>query len=403
MSDIVIGKGSGEETFRTRTVVLILAVGILGFIATLVLGAFAPDLRSGRNGGAHALSTSATGYSGIVRLAKATGRNPQVTRDEHLLNTKSLVILTPEKGATDMSGVLAQRGKRPTLVILPKWDTLVDPLHSGWVHYTGLKPTFEADGVLAPADKLTTVRHPSGGRPLRISTDLPQTIRLFAPRPLQTISGRGIVPLITDQDGRIVLARLPGRDLFVLADPDLLSNIGMANATQAKSALELLDSLNYADRESILFDVTLNGFGHSRSPLKLLFEPPFLAMTLAVAVAVLLAALQGIVRFGSPRPRERAIAFGKAALIDNAAMLVRKAGRQAMLGPRYVDTIRERAVTVFGVSPQLRDGALDTYLDGLGRRERFTDLAENARNARDRRSVFAAAQALHLWLWEKNR
>ncbi len=391
MSDIAIGKGGGEETFRTRTVVLILAVGILGFIATLVLGAFAPDLRSGRNGGAHALSTSATGYSGIVRLARATGRNPQVTRDEHLLNTKSLVILTPEKGATDMSGVLAQRGKRPTLVVLPKWDTLVDPLHNGWVHYTGLKPTFEADGVLAPADKLTTVRHPSGGRPLRISTDLPQSIRLYAPRPLQTISGRGIVPLITDQDGRIVLARLPGRDLFVLADPDLLSNLGMADATQAKSALELLDSLNYADRGSILFDVTLNGFGHSRSPLKLLFEPPFLA------------ALQGVARFGSPRPRERAIAFGKAALIDNAAMLVRKAGRQAMLGPRYVDTIRERAVTVFGVSPQLRDGAIDTYLDGLGRRERFTDLAENARAARDRRSVFAAAQALHLWLWEKNR
>ena len=43
----------------------------------LVLGAYAPDLRSGHNGGAHALSNAATGFSGLVRLAEATGRNPR--------------------------------------------------------------------------------------------------------------------------------------------------------------------------------------------------------------------------------------------------------------------------------------------------------------------------------------
>ncbi|MCH3014581.1 hypothetical protein K3W98_14800, partial [Listeria monocytogenes] len=78
-----------------------------------------------------------------------------------------------------------------------------------------------------------------------------------------------------------------------------------------------------------------------------------------------LAGIQATARFGAPRRRERAIAFGKTALIDNAAALVRKAGRQGALGARYGDLVRERAVGVFGVPARLRDGALDAHLDGL--------------------------------------
>ncbi|MES1971758.1 MAG: hypothetical protein V4472_04810 [Pseudomonadota bacterium] len=404
MSDITIGRGSSEDgTFRARTIVLILAIGIVGFIATLVLGAYAPDLRSGRNGGAHALSTAAVGYSGLVRLAEATGRHPRIVRDEHLLGTEDLVVLTPETGATNIDGVLAQRSARPTLIVLPKWDIVADPARRGWARYTGLKSPYDPEGVLAPRDKLKVARHRSGGVALVTSPDLPDTIRFVAPRPLQTVSGAGLIPLITDPQGRIVLGQLPDRTLYILADPDLLSNIGMANEHQARAALELLDWLNSNQAKSIVFDVTLNGLGRSPSPLKLAFDPPFLAMTLTVAAAVLLAAWQAVARFGAPRRRERAIAFGKAALIDNAAALVRKAGRQAMLGGRYVEMIRERAVTVFGISPQVRDGALDAYLDGLGRSARFTELAERANDARDRHEVLYAAQRLHQWLWEKNR
>lgn len=404
MSDIAIGTPAvSDGVFRARTVVLILAIGILGFIGTLVLGAYAPDMRSGRNGGGHALSNAATGFSALVRLAEATDRDPQVTRDVHLLGTEDLVVLTPEAAATNLSPVLSQRGGKPTLVVLPKWQTVGDEDRTGWVHQQGLKPVSEPNGVLAPGTMLQTARHRSGGRPLVTSPDLPKSVRFTAPRPLQTISGTGLTPLITDAQGRIVLAKLADQPLYVLADPDLLSNIGMADARQAASALDLLDWLNSNEATSIYFDVTLNGFGKSPSPLKLALDPPFLAMTLTVFIAVLLAAWQGAVRFGAPRRRARAIAFGKAALIDNAAALVRKAGRYAMLGTRYADAVRDRAATIFAVPPHLRDAALDTHLDGLGRRARFSELAQAARDARDRHSVLSAAQALHQWLWEKNR
>lgn len=409
MSDVAIAvpaggvSGGGAGAFTVRTVGIMVVAGILLFVGLLVLGAYAPDLRSGRNGGAHALSNAAVGFSGIVQLAEATGRKPQIVRDVHMLDTEDLVVLTPESGTTDMSKMLEQRSVKPTLVILPKWETVADLTHAGWVRRVDLKPRYDPYGVLAPLHKLVTTRYPSGGRPLVELSWMPQTMRFNAPRAVQTIASPELKPLITDDQGHIVLGQIGSHPFYVLADPDLLSNIGMRDAGQARGALDLLDWLNSTGAKSIYFDVTLNGLGHAPSPLKLAFDPPFLAMTLAIAAAALLAGIQATARFGAPRRRERAIAFGKTALIDNAAALVRKANRQGGLGQRYLDLVRERAATVFGVPVRLRDAAADSYLDGLKGRARFTELAEQAQAARDPRSMLQAAQALHTWLWEKTR
>ncbi len=406
MSDVAIGTASGASgggAFTTRTIAILIAVGIATFVAMLVLGAYAPDLRSGRNGGAHALSNAAVGYSGIVRLAAATGRNPQIVRNPRKLDTEDLVVLTPEAGATDMTKAILARQGKPTLVILPKWETVPDPAHRGWVRFAGLKSTLEDDQVLAPRNQLKTRRYSSGGRPLVALSWMPAALRFRGPKPVQTISGADLKPLITDDQGHIVLGQIGEQPFYVLADPDLLSNIGMRDADQARAALELLDFLNSTGAKAIWFDVTLNGLGHAPSPLKLAFDPPFLAMTLAIAIAVLLAGVQATARFGATRRRARAIAFGKTALIDNTAALVRKAGRHRALGPRYADLVRERAKGVFGVPGRLRDQALDRYLDALNGRARFTELAEQARAATDPRAMLQAAQALHQWLWEKSR
>ncbi|MGY2735227.1 hypothetical protein [Sphingomonas sp. UYP23] len=403
MSDVTIGGASGTGAFSVRTVAILLAVGILAFIGMLVLGAYAPDLRSGRDGRAHALSNAAIGYSGIVRLAEATGRNPEIVRNPRQLAGEDLVVLTPESGATDMTKALAARGTKPTLVILPKWRTSVDPTHPGWARFVDFRDVDDVQRVLAPQYKLKVTRYASGGHPLRALSWMPGTIAFAAPRPVQTIAGADLRPILTDAEGHIVLGQIGGGPLYVLADPDLLSNIGMRNAAQARAALDLLDWLNATGATTITFDVTLNGFGATPSPLKLLFDPPFLAMTLTLAAAVLLAAIQATARFGPARRRARAMAFGKTALIDNAAALVRKAGRQGRLGPRYVDLVRERAGGVFGVPTRLQGAAVDAYLDGLRGRARFSALTAEAQAARDPRAMLAAAQALHHWLWEKTR
>lgn len=403
MSDVAISTGGrAEGTFRPATILLIVAIGILAFAGMLVLGAYAPDLRSGRNGGAHALSNAATGFSGIVQLARATGRNPLILRNENSLDTEDLVVLTPESGTTDMTKVLETRATKPTLVVLPKWNTAAHPTRTGWVRSRGLRPAWDPERVLAPAHRLEIQRHRSGGAPLRtIPGHAPPELRFAAPGALQTVSGADLKPIVTDPTGRAVLVQLGSQPLFLLADPDLLSNRGMADRRQAGAALAMLDFLNSTGAGSIVFDVTLNGLGQTRSPLRLMFDPPFLAATLAIAAALLLAGLQAISRFGPPRRPERAIAFGKAALIDNAAALVRQARRETRLGGRYAEMIRDKAATVFAVPARLRDNAVTEYLDKLDGRPSFSVLASAAEQARGRDELLAAAQALHRWQGEK--
>jgi hypothetical protein len=417
MSDVATPgrRDGGGEPFRARTMLLLVAIGIVGFAGMLVLGAYAPDLRSGRNGGAHALSDSAVGYSAIVRLAAETRRHPRIIRSDHDFDSEDLLVVTPESGSVPLGDILQSRIAKPTLIVLPKWSTAADPDHKGWVRRDGPILRDEPETVLSPVWKFRIRLRRSGGRPLVNAGDLPREIAFIAPRPVQVIAGytvrkprpgdrqsnNGVVPLLTDGQGGIVLAQLRGGPLYVLSDPDLLANQGMKDAHQAASALAMLDWLNSGGAETIGFDVTTNGLSHSPSPLKLAFDPPFLAMTLSIVAVLILVGIHAFGRFGAPARRTRALAFGKRALVDNSAAMIRRAGYEARLGDRYAAVIRERAAATFGVPSRLRDAALDAYLDGLGTGARFSDLARAADAANDRPSLVAAARALHIWYREK--
>lgn len=399
MSEIAIGRSvEAERGFRRSTMLMIVAIGVAAFCAMLVLGAYAPDLKSGKNGGAHALSNAATGFSGIVRLAGATHRYPEVIRQENLHETEDLVVLTPEAAATDLTKVLTTRQSLVTLVVLPKWRALRDPKKPGWVKVAGLLPKNQPEGVLAPDYKLQVRRGRTKGQMLvTVPAHAPGELSFPAPPVTQTISGKGVEPIITDAKGGIVLGQLGESPLFVLADPDLLNNHGVADIRRAAAALTLLDWLNSTEAEAVYFDVTLNGLGSSKSPLKLAFDPPFLAVTLTIFAALLLAGLQAIARFGVPLRPERAIAFGKAALVDNSAALVRKARREAHLGGRYADLIRDRMAAILRLPPTMAEEKVVERLDALKSERSFSSLAEGAEAASTREGVLTAAKALHQW------
>jgi hypothetical protein len=431
MSDLGFrGDGAGQ-LFKPAVVGLMIAVGVVAFLGALVLGTYAPDLEGDGHAGAHAASQAAVGFSGLVRLAAATGRNPQILRAEQEWTSDDLVVATPEHAATHLDKILAARGnKRPTLYVLPKWNAADDARHKGWVRIAGLLPTFEPEGVFAPGIRIAIKRHLVRRPALHIAdSDLPSTLRFVTPAKLQVIEPadelkstspaapaqvtlaapngagqqaqqsystyRDIKPLITDGSGGIVLGEMD--NLFILADPDLIDNAAMKQPENAASALALLDWLNTPKAKRIGFDVVLNGLGQSKSVLRLAFDPPFLAMTLALGAMVLLLGIRAAGRFGAPRPRARAIAFGKAALVDNSAMLVGKARKARLLGGRYAAVIRDQAVRAFGVSPRLNPAEVDLYLDALGGKRRFSEIAGEAEAAEDDHDMLAAARALHAW------
>jgi hypothetical protein len=373
----------------------------MAFVAMLVLGAYAPDLRSGHNGGTHALSNAATGFSGLVRLAEATGRNPVIVRAQDELKDEDLAVITPDHGGTDLSSIIEWRGPRATLLVLPKWQTMADEDRGGWVRVSGLLPADDPARALYPATSLRIGREPGNHAALKtVPFGAPTGLQFLAPAVVQWMSSDQLTPIITDSQGHIVLGQLKGQRFYILADPDLLNNHGMGDERQARAALVLLDYLNSTGARSILFDVTANGLGRSRSPLRLAFDVPFLAVTLTIFAAMLLAGWQAFFRFGPLRRRERAIAFGKAALVDNSAALFRKAGRQSHLGGRYVDLISERAMDLFHLPATLDPQALRARLEALNSQRSFATAAERARSAQSAFELLAAAQSLYRWLEE---
>jgi hypothetical protein len=429
MSDVAIGRSESGSIFKPATIGLMILVGIVGFFGALTLGAYAPDLEGNGGPGGHALSNSAIGYSGLVQLAAGTGRNPRILRDELAWQGEDLVVATPEEAATNLNKILAARGTtKATLYVLPKWQAVQDRNHKGWVRTNGLLPVSEPEGVLAPGIRLAVKRHLDKTPALAITDPgIARSVRFATPAKLQVIeplprakgqqsapvvqlrgspdgeSNTGasdktyadLEPLITDGAGGIVLARLD--NMYILADPDLLDNAAMKRADNAAAALALLDWMNSTGARSIGFDVVLNGLGRTKSLLRLALDPPILAMTLTLAAMVVLIGIRAAGRFGAPQPRARAIAFGKTALVDNGAMLVRKAGKARRLGGRYAAVIRDQAVQAFGVSARLSPADVDRYLDGLGGAVAFTGLAAAAEAAHSDSEMLAAARALHTW------
>jgi hypothetical protein len=258
------------------------------------------------------------------------------------------------------------------------------------------------EGVLAPGLRIKIARAKGHGEPLRVADPAaaPADLRFLAPAVVQTMSGKELKPLITTPAGSIVLAKVSNRALYVLSEPDLINNHGTGDERQARAALALLDYLNSTGATSVLFDVTANGLGRSRSPLKLAFDAPFLAVTLIIFAAMLLAGWQALVRFGPVRRPERAIAFGKRALVDNSAALIRKAGREAHLGARYVEVIRDRAIMLFRLSPALDAQTLRSRLESLNPRRSFSSAADAAEQATTRDELLNAARSLHHWIEE---
>ena len=198
--------GNADSGLQRGPMLLIGAIGVIAFVAMLLLGAYAPDFRSGRNGGTHALSTSATGFSGLVRLAEDTGRRPLVVRNQRQFDSEDLLIVSPDSGAAKLDQILKARGGRITLVILPKWRTQADPKHSGWVRSSGLHFRHVPEGVLAPQWKLGVTRHKSTRERLTAHGPAVSPTAGSSRRGLPDDQRQGSRPVLTDARGRIVLA-----------------------------------------------------------------------------------------------------------------------------------------------------------------------------------------------------
>lgn len=392
--------------FDVRTVVALVMAGVFAFAAFVVLTTYAPELRSGRDGRAHALSRSAVGFAALVRLAGDTGIPVEIDRGRGGSGGDGLRVLTPEPGgdAKAIADTIAAKQEGVTLVVLPKWR--VGPVvgRSGWVSRIGLLDSRETTAMFHKAQQLPVTRRPGASRPRLVdvqdpgSGDVPSRIgkidslQVFAP------SDR-YETLVSDGQGNGVLVRMRGdAGLFVLSDPDLFNTQGLSDLARARMALRILEVLRGGG--PVVFDLSINGFRASPSLLKLALEPPFLAATLCAIAAAALMGWHAAARFGAPRRTGRALALGKTALADNSAALLRLAKREHRMAGPYAQLTIEAAARAVGAPRGLDQAQTVALLDRLSAKADMpppSRLLAEAERVKDPAGLVRLARRLHDW------
>ena len=399
---------AASGAFSPVTMIVILVVGVLALAGVGILSAYSPELKSGNDGGGHALSKASTGFGALPVLLRSLGV-PVVLNRGVLTDASddSLLVLTPAvQTKPEQIDDIIHYG--PTMIILPKWVAAPDANHEGWVRtlnpYSG-KSSLEIlpegllkDTTLIEREGRATVslRRPSGtsfGKPVQIEA-------------LRTIGGDAWIPVVVTQQGDAILAMHRETRTYVLADSDFLDTSALKSLAGARTAVDLIEILR-PDGSPVVFDLTLHGFQRTRSLLRLMLEPPLLGLTLILAALAVLAGFQAAVRFGPARDHARVIALGKRGLADNTAALVRLAKREHHMAAPYALLVRAAVARVIGAPRSLSDDELNAFLDRVSRttgaHSTYSALAERAKAAKTPGDLMQVAGDFYRWNQELTR
>lgn len=387
-----------SSPFRARTVLLLIAAGLVLMLGFLLVSGYGDRVDRQRSNIPSPTSRFATGFRALSDLVEKSGGTVTLSGDATARPDAGLMIFTPNLRTKpeELEAALKEAAgeSAPVLIVLPKWGTRPQKLRPTREERFAPVPEAMVANILTPVAKVairrlpkTTLRYPTG----------PDLRPFAAPEIVQSISGDSLYPLITAPDGSAVLAEVKDKHIYILADPDLLNNLGMAKRQNAFAAIALLTVLDPDNPGTIVFDTMLPYGAGGRNLIQLMFEPPFLGVTIALFIAALLAGIATWARFGPPRREPRAVAFGKRALIENIVGLARRAQRVREGGDAYADSVRDWAARRLALPRTLQGEALDAHLDSLRTTTPYAAWVDRVRNAKTEAELLHAAQKLDDW------
>lgn len=391
-----------SNPFSALTSAIMIGVGLLVFVAIFALLAWSPDLASKNRAGQHPYSNSALGYGGLVKLLEADGQTVTVSRLASSLNySDGLLILTlPRFGLNRAPEFDLESVSEPALYVLPKWSGYSDREKPSWQKDTDLLDTRRVAEIAQVFDSDISVWHLRN--PGRVRTPFGTQKPNFEHK-MQVLETDSLESVIRTPGGTL-LAKMPGRDVYILSDPDLVNTFGLARPENARMALGLLDWLRYFPEQPVTLDATIHGFERSESLLRAIFDVPFLGATLVAFATVLLIAWGAFIRFGPPTPEDRVMAFGKKALAESSAGLVSMARRESQMAPGYGQTIQRDMTKKLGLPPYTSPEDFAQTADRIAKQKNLSSnwseqnkmLERPAAGRNDLRD-----KALALWRWRK--
>jgi hypothetical protein len=336
---------SAEPIFSPRILVSWVAAAVVVFALTLYFMG-GGQLGDPASVGPSTFSRSAIGHAGFADVLQRL--NIPVVKSRHNSLAQAgrdsvLVIAEPNATAQADEAIRVLLKAETVLFVLPKWTGARDEKKPEWLKQASQLSAQAAQRAL----RLVSAR----GEVVRESGAVTWTINRFAPRapnvvaPVQLMRGDRLLPLIAAEQGMLLgEIREFNRRIWVLADPDVISNHGLARPGNAELAVEIIARLR-GPVGVVVFDETIHGFvAGPANPFLLLFRFPFVVATAQVLLAVALLLWASMARFGAPQPAPVALSAGRQGLLQNVANLLEFPGHQQVILRRYVhETIRDVA------------------------------------------------------------
>jgi Domain of unknown function (DUF4350) len=390
---------------------------LLGWIAgAVVIFAASMYLMGGKeqegpdNTGASTFSRSAIGHAGIFdvlqRLDIPVIKSSSNSLDR--LGRGGVLVLAEPNAALRKDDAITQLLKAErVLFVLPKWIGLPSDRHPGWLRLVRERGTFEAKSALSlVVPGMDVVQEAGTVQWTTNELGLAPNVRT----PTQLISGTGLRPIIGSDRGMLV-GQLTERNrtVLVLADPDVISNHGLAREGNAALAVALIKRLR-GPNGTVVFDETIHGYtGSAENPFSLLFRFPFVIATVQGLIAVALLLWATLARFGAPQSVPPPLTAGRAGLLQNMAKLIAFTGHQQVMVRRYVEETFRHVARQLHAPRTLTGDALVAWLKRVGGARGVTvdcgALMQQARELgvagrRDQASLVRLARDTHRWQGE---
>ena len=190
----------------------------------------------------------------------------------------------------------------------------------------------------------------------------------------QLLRSDDINPIIETTNGFLAgaIVRGDGSTVWILSDPDLLSNHGLLRGNNAALALTIVKRL-VRPGGAVIVDETLHGFRLEPNLIRALFQLPFVVATIVfvASVGVLLWAVIG--RFGAPMTQPATRVAGKSTLVDNIAVLLGASGNRIEILRRFLSQTTRDVARIFHVPHHLPDDRRTAWLDRVGKARSVTD------------------------------
>jgi hypothetical protein len=351
-------------------------------------------------------SRSAIGHAGIAELLQRLDL-PVVKSAHNSLEKLSpgsvLVIAEPRPGGESEQSVRALLSAETVLLVLPKWTGQPSQQRTGWIRNAQQRFVGDAEWaatLVAPRAQLvretTAVRWTTnelGGSPNLVS-------------PIQLIRAPTLRPVVGGAEG-LLLAELRERDrrIWILSDPDVVSNHGLAREGNAALAVAMFDRLRSGEGR-IVFDETVHGYSaRPANPALVMFRFPFVVPTLLGLIAVALLLWATLQRFGAPQTAPPPLSAGREGLLQNMAKLIERTGHQQVMVARYVRENLRDAARQLHAPRGLDEPALVEWLGRVGNSRGVTvDCASLVRRAdelgqarREGRALARLARDTYRW------